>query len=106
MWVCVVVCVCVWLCGLVWAVSVCVWLCVCLCVAASACEWLCVSVCGCVGYVFAFAGCAGLRAAVLCVAVWLCMDGLISLEIVVGDPTVAVVAKVRFETLIWFETFI
>ena len=74
--------------------------CVCLCVAVSACVWLCVSVCGCVGFVFVFAGCACLCAAVLCVAVRFCMYGSISLENVDGDPTVAVVANVRFETSI------
>ena len=83
-WLCVAVCVCVWLCGLLWAVSVCV--------------WLCVSVCGCVFVLFA--GCVCLCVAVLCVAVWLCVDGSISLEILDGYPTVAVVAKVRLETSI------
>ena len=70
-----------WLCGMLWAVSVCVWLCVCLCVA-----------------VWAVVGCVCLCVAVLCVAVWLCVDGPISLEIWDGDPTVAAVANFRFET--------
>ena len=80
--------------------------CVCLCVAVSACVWLCVSVSGCVGFFFFFffffffAGWVCLCVAVLCVAVWLCVDGSISLDILNGDPTVAVVANVRFETSI------
>ena len=59
-WLCVAVRVCVWLCGLLWAVSVCTWLCVsvrgcvCLCVAVCVCVWLC-----------------GLLRAV-CVCVWTC----------------------------------
>ena len=72
----------VWL----WAVSVGVWLYVSVCVAVWLCG-LCVAVCGCVW----------LR---LCVAVWLCVDGSISLEFFDRDPTVAVVANVRFETSI------
>ena len=72
------------LCVAVWAVVGCV----CLCVAVCVCVWLC----------GLFAGCVCLCVAVLCVAVWLCVDGSISLEIWDGDPTVAVVANVRFET--------
>ena len=58
---------------------------------------LCLSVCGCV-WLWDFAGCVCLCVAVLRVVVWLCVDGSISLEILDGDPTVAVVANVRFET--------
>ncbi len=79
--------VCVWLC-----VSVCG--CVCLCVAVCVRVWLC-GLC-----FFVFAGCARLCVAVLCVAVWLCVDGSISLKFVDEGPTVAVVANVRFETSI------
>ena len=69
------------------------------------CVWLCVAVCGgvCLCFVVLFccvAGCVCLCVAVLCVAVWLCVDGSISLEILDGDPTVAMVANVRFETSI------
>ena len=60
------------------------------------CLWLCVSVCGCI----LFGGCVCLCVAVLCVAVWLCVDVSISFEILDGDPTVAVVANVRFDTYI------
>ena len=78
----------------------CVWLYVSVCGCVGCCG-LCLSVCGCVCLcvaVWAFAGCVCLCVAVLCVAVWLCVDGSISLEIWDGDPTVAVVANVRFET--------
>ena len=88
------------MCGVVWVVVGCV----CLCVV------VCVSVCGCVAssssFFFFFAGCVCLCMAVLCVAVWLCVDGSISLEIWDGDPTVAVVANVRLETSSSFETSI
>ena len=88
-WVCacvctcvvVVLCVCACLCGLLSVVSVCV--------------WLCVSACSCVG-------CCR-----LCACVWLCcvvarlrVDGSIILECSDDDPTVGVVASVRFETSI------
>ena len=44
--------------------------------------------------VWAVCGCVWLS---LCVAVWLCVDGSISLDFLDGDPTVAVVADFRFE---------
>ena len=84
----------------------CVWLYVSVCGCVGCCG-LCMSVCGCVCLCVAvllffvlFAGCVCLCVAVLCVVVWLCVDGSISLEMVDGDPTVAVVANVRFETSI------
>ena len=49
--------------------------------------------------VFVFvSGCVCLRVAALCVAVWLCADGSISLAFRDEDQTVAAVAHVRFET--------
>ena len=51
-------------------------------------------------FCFCFAGCVCLCVAALCVAVRLCVDGSISVEIWDGDPTVAAVANVRFETFI------
>ena len=75
----------------------------CLCVAVWAvvgCVCLCVAVWAYFLSLFVFPGCVCLCVPVLCVAVWLCVDGSISLEIVDGDPTVAVVANVRFDTSI------
>ena len=77
-------------------VVVCVYVSECGCVGSCG---LCLSVCGCV-WLWDFAGCVCLCVAVLRVVVWLCVDGSISLEILDGDPTVAVVANVRFETAI------
>jgi len=79
--------------------------CMCLRVVVVGCVCLCVVVCVCVWlrglFFFVFAGCVCLCVAALCVAVWLCADGSISLEIWDGgDPIVAAVANVRFETSI------
>ena len=64
----VAVCVCAWVRGLLRAVRVCMWLCASERECVGCCEQ-CMSVCGC-------AGC-------LCVAVWSCVAGSISLEL--GD---------------------
>jgi hypothetical protein len=55
---------------------------------------------GCVGFFVLKAGCVCLCVAVLYVAVWLCVDGSISLEILDGHPAVALVGKVWIETSI------
>ena len=77
----VVVCVCVWLCGLLWVVCVCVWLYVPLC----GCVWLCVSVCDVCGFVCVW----------LCGCVWMAP---LAWNFGNRDATVVVVANVRFET--------
>jgi hypothetical protein len=105
MGVCVSACECVYVLCLHVRGRVCicehVLVCVCSCVVVSD-VWACVSVwaVGLCGLLWAVCVCVWLCGLCLCVAVWLRVDGSISLELWDEDPTVAVVANVRLQTSI------